>query len=330
MRNIFLPILVSLFSLSLAASAITVSVSSPTYNQNASSPLHLVASASSNSQITGWHVYADGVMVYTGPALAKIDDYFAVSPGYHQLVIRAWDYTGNYASQTINANVTNDGLPIPPNNALVFGSIENRGNWSWCHDSGCAGGSGRGTYWMAQYQRSPSLDGSSMQFYNSGAWANALWWQKMGSNNSARNFLWDFFFYVDSNSVIAAQAIEFDAFQFISGYNYMMGTQCNYGPGVWDTWDELSGQWLHTSLACPKFAPNTWHHLQLYTQTMPSWHQYKYVTLVVDGKSAPLNIVRNARNLSWSDNMGVQWQLDVNNTGIGFNEWVDKAKLTVW
>ena len=44
----------------------------------------------------------------------------------------------------------------------------------------------------------------------------------------------------------------------------------------------------------------------------------------------PLNITRNARNLGWSDNLGVQWQLDVNASGQGYHEWIDNVTLTVW
>jgi len=223
-----------------------------------------------------------------------------------------------------------NGLPTPPPTAVVFNNIETRGNWAWCNTPACAGGSGAGAYWMAQNQTAPAMGGSSMQLYNSGVWANALFYQRLGPNDAARNFLWDFYFYLDSNSVGAAQALEFDAFQSIGGFNYMMGTQCDYGFGVWDTWDEASGRWIHSSIPCPKFSPNTWHHLQWYMQTLPGSHQYTYVTLVVDGKIYPVNITRNAKYLAWADNLGVQWQLDVNGTGGDYHEWVDQATLTVW
>ena len=83
-------------------------------------------------------------------------------------------------------------LPTPPSNATVFNNIDDRGSWSYCHNPGCAGGSGKGSYWMAEHQSSPSRDGGSTEFYNSGVWANALWWQKLGANDNAHNFLWDF------------------------------------------------------------------------------------------------------------------------------------------
>ena len=222
------------------------------------------------------------------------------------------------------------GLPNPPPGAIVFNNINQQPNWTACHDPGCAGGSGNGTIWDAQYQGSPSRDGASMEFFNSGVWDNGLWWHKVGANNNAHNFLWDFYFYVDGNSLNGTQALEFDTFQFVGGFNYMIGSQCDYGQGWWDTWDEASGHWLPTNIPCPKFSPNTWHHVQWYVTTNTNSHQYTYVTLVVDGNSKPVNVTRNAKYLAWGDNIGVQWQLDVNASGQGYHEWIDNAKLTIW
>jgi hypothetical protein len=299
-------------------------------NSTASAPVHLIASAQSPNQITRWVAYADNLIVYVGAGSPNVDAWLPMALGSHTMTVRAWDSQGAYGSQTVAITVMPDGLPTPPVNAVVYNGIQQNGGWGSCHDPGCAGGSGLGTYWMAQNQQTPSMTGSSMEVFNSGVWANALWWQKLGSNDTARNFLWDFYFYVDQSSSGAAQALEFDAFQFLSGYNYMMGTQCEYPAQVWDTWDEATGQWIHTNIPCPHFAVNTWHHIQLYTQTIPSTHQYKYVTLIVDGKSTPVNIVRNALYLNWGSNVGVQWQLDVNQTGNGYHEWVDNAKFTIW
>jgi hypothetical protein len=223
-----------------------------------------------------------------------------------------------------------NGLPSPPSWATVFSNIEDRAGWESCNAATCAGGSGQGTYWMAQGQSSPSRDGSSIEFYNSGLWADALWWQKLGAYDGVSNFLWDFYIYLDDSSQDAAQALEFDAFQFVNGYNYMIGSQCNYGVGVWDTWDEASGHWLHTPFSCPKFTPNSWHHIQWYMTTNQRAHQYTQLTLVVDGIVNSVNFTGNARYLGWGDNLGVQWQLDVDASGQGYHEWVDQATLTIW
>jgi hypothetical protein len=174
------------------------------------------------------------------------------------------------------------------------------------------------------------MDGNSMELYNSGAWANALWWKKMGAHSSASNLLWDFYVQVDEDSVAAGQALEFDSFQFMGGYNYMIGSQCDLAEGKWDIWDELNGRWLPTSIECKTFAPNVWHHIQWYATTDANAHTYTFVTLVVDGTPYTLNQTYSAKDLSWNDDIGVQYQLDVNATGNGYHEWVDESSLTIW
>jgi hypothetical protein len=169
-----------------------------------------------------------------------------------------------------------------------------------------------------------------MEVEHSGPWANALWWKDVGANDNATNFLWDFYVQLDSASLTSAQSLEFDTFQSVGGYNYMIGSQCNYGAGVWDTWDEANGDWQHTSIPCPKFSPGVWHHIQWYVQSVPSSHKYSYVTLVVDGKSYPVKRSYSAKYLAWVDNSGVQYQLDVNASGGEYQEWIDRSTLTLW
>ena len=221
-------------------------------------------------------------------------------------------------------------LPSPPPGAKVYNNIDQMSGWISCHDPGCAGGSGKGTYWMAQNQSSPSMDGSAGEFFNSGVWANALWWKKVGAQNGITNLLWDFYVYLDSNAAGAAQTLEYDSFQFVSGYNYMIGSQCNYAAGLWDLWDEKGGHWYHSSVPCHKFTSGKWHHIQWYVTTNHSNHTYTYRTLVVDGVAYTINKTNSAKYLAWGDNLGVQYQLDVNASGTGYHEWLDQSKLTVW
>lgn len=319
--------------LASSAYAVNVNVSSPSNNYNGNGPVHVVANASGKNTITGWVVYVDGQNSYNAGRTPNIDTNLNVSQGKHQVVIRAWDSTGAWGDQWLNINVNGgggDGLPTPPDWAKVFNNVHRAGKWDWCHDPGCAGGSGKGIYWMAKDQSNPSLSGSSTVFYNSGVWANALWWTKLGANNSARNFLMDYYLYVDDASRGAAQAYEMEGFQFVNGWNYMMGMQCNVGRKTWDTYDEAGAQWYATSVPCTGFTPSKWHHIQWYITTDINAHTYTYKTLVVDGQSYPLNTTRRAKYNGWSNNVGVQWQLDVNKTGAGFREWVDKATFTIW
>jgi hypothetical protein len=183
---------------------------------------------------------------------------------------------------------------------------------------------------MAQDQTSPSLSGSSMQLDNSGVWGNALWWKKLGPQPDATNFLWDFYFQLDEASLTAAQALEFDAFQFLGGYNYMMGTECNYASGYWDLWDEAGGHWRRSSVACPKFQTGVWHHVTLYTQRVAGAPSYTFVSITIDGTTHTTNQAYAAKNVGWDGQVGVQYQLDVNATGQAYNEWVDNVTLSTW
>lgn len=170
-----------------------------------------------------------------------------------------------------------------------------------------------------------------MEFAQDGAWSNALFYRQMGPDDGATNFLLDFYIQVDSASASTAQALEFEPFQFVGSFNYTMGMQCDYGWEVWDTWNEATQQWIHTSIPCNKFSAGSWHHIQMYSTTNHSNLTYTYRTLVVDGVAYTLNQTQPALYLwAWADNTGAQWQLDTNANSAGFHEWVDNATLTMW
>ncbi len=317
--------------LSAAAFGVSVTLSSPTANYKGNSPVNVTANASSSRAISGWVVYVDGQIAYRAGYVSSINTNVNMGQGTHQVVARAWDTSGAWGDQTVGVTIgSGNGLPTPPSWAAFVDKIQNRGAWSWCHDPGCAGGSGKGSYWMAQYQGSPSMSGSSMELFNSGVWANALWWNKFGADDSAHNFLWDFWVSFDNNYESAAQSTEFDMFQFVNGWNYMMGTQCDVAAGVWDTWNANSGHWIHSGIRCARFSPNNWHHIQMYVTTDTNARTYTYKVLVVDGQSSSMNITGNAGYTGWSHNVGAQWQLDVNAGGQGYHEWVDQAKMWYW
>ncbi len=237
--------------------------------------------------------------------------------------------TGGSSSGTGSTDTSN-GLPTPPANALVFSNIQNSvKGWGSCSD--CAGGGSVTTnYWMAQNQSSPALSGSSAEFYNGGqAWANVLWYNKLGAQDSATHFLWDFYIYFDSATAANVWSAEFDLWQSVGGYEHMIGSQCAFGDGVWDTWDQLNGRWIHTSVPCSRFSPNSWHHVQWYLERI-SATQYRYDVLVVDGVSFSVNQTYTASVSNWNDNLGVQWQLDLSANGTAAYEWIDRVNLTVW
>ena len=102
--------------------------------------------------------------------------------------------------------------------------------WGSCVE--CAGGgSANASIASSPFQTTPSMDGSSRDFYISGdPYSDGLWWYKVGPNDAATTFTFDFWFNTDS-STQAAQALEFDTFQFVNGREFMFGTQCDYASG---------------------------------------------------------------------------------------------------
>ncbi len=216
----------------------------------------------------------------------------------------------------------------------------------WGDCGNCAGGNPSSVGFA--FGQSPTLDGNgSIKFdVTGGHYSNGLFWYKVGSQDSESNFLWDFYFYLSSDTFSDGQAIELDLFQSIGGKKYMFGTQCNYATGVWQAWNDVSGSWVNaipntatdqsptgTAIPCSTFSTGTWHHLQYFRQrTYGGWLQYGNATL--DGVTTQWNITAPpANSTTWADVLGIQHQLDTNGSFSGsvtLTEWADKDDLTAW
>ncbi len=217
------------------------------------------------------------------------------------------------------------------------------GTYGWGSCTTCAGGQNENlvTIWTAPNQATPSVDGASREFYISGpAYGDGLWWYKVGPLDSAMNFQSDFFVQVNSGAN-GAQALEFDVFQFVSGQRYMFGTQCDYSLGVWDIWDEYDTKWVPTSAACPKFKPNTWYRItESFHRTADTLEHYDSIKVVhyssrnkvVNSTTYTLNLTEPSGPLpsGWSDNLGLQFQMDIGASGTSMAEWIDKTSLSAW
>ena len=218
-----------------------------------------------------------------------------------------------------------------PSTTQVFSNIDDS-NSGWGSCTECAGGKHNAdAYWMAQFQTTPSKDGNSTQFYVSAsqAYSDVLFWNKVGPQDWATQFTWDFWVYLDSASQ-SAENLEYDLFQYVNGREYMFGTQCSYAGGYWDVWNQGSHKWIPTSLACKKFTPNVWHHIV--------WTLHRTSDTMMHFDSLTLDSVQHAMNYSepsgplpsgWTHNLGVQWQLDTASGPLTFNEWVDEVKITI-
>lgn len=225
------------------------------------------------------------------------------------------------------------------------------GGVGWGSCVTCAGGVPTGTASIASspFITSPSLDGASRDFYISGsAYTNGLWWYKVGTNDGVSHFKMDFWLNV-SSATQYAQALEFDVFQlnkkitqFPTGTEFMFGTQCNYAAGVWDVWDPAHHKWLHSGVACNRFKPNTWYHVTLnfHRSLKDNYEHYDSLTIaeynsrgrLVNNPTYNWNIAVAPGPLpaGWGEDMGLQFQMDIANTGASMTEYVDRVTLMAW
>lgn len=323
-----------------SSGGVNVALQSPASGSSMGSTFTVNASGSSPNGISGWAIYADNNTLWVGNTNSNtLSQSVTLGGGTHTLYVRAWDKGGaGYGTSptaqftvgsTSGGGGTTAGLPAVPSTAKVWTKLEDTTD-SWSSCSTCAGGTSTTNYWMAPFQTSPSRDGSSRQFFNGGAaWANTLWIKKLGNQDQAHHFLWDFWVNFDSTTAANVWAAEYDLWQSVSGHEFMMGSQCDFGTGYWDTWNSATFHWVQTSVPCKRFAGNTWHHIQWYTERISS-NQYRYNTLVVDGVSYAVNQTFYTNGENWADSMGVQWQLDLGSNGADAHEWVDEVKLSIW
>lgn len=286
--------------------------------------------------VAKWMVCLDDQPVYqTKSAANYISQAIDIPSGQHLLYARVWDAQGDSNRSEVKLievgppPASSTVLPTPPANAKVLSEMQNdKANWAICSD--CAHGTNTaGNYWMAPFQNKPSLSGSSLEMYADGPqWSNVLFRDTMSGTNSDTHFLWDFWVYHDPAEEAHFWSSEFDFWQVLGGKEFMIGSQCDFGDGYWSTWDSQGNRWVLNGIPCPHWGAG-WHHIQWYVERTSST-QYRYDTLVVDGKAYGFNQTWNFNDTTWPDQIGVQYQLDQDPSGTPLHEWVDKVTLTEW
>ena len=91
-----------------------VVVSSPANNSTVTSPVHYVASASSNTCSAGvasMGIYVDNKLVYKASGAQQINTQLSLSAGYQHTVVQEWDYCGKSMSTTVNITVQEASAP---------------------------------------------------------------------------------------------------------------------------------------------------------------------------------------------------------------------------
>ena len=322
---------VVLVLLASSAAFAGVTVSSPTAGSSSASPVHFVAQAtpaSSTQHITFMRIYIDHVSVYAA-AVKSIDTNLAIATGSHSAVVQAWDSAGTvYKSSTLSLTVTSGS--VIPSNATVFSQIEDLTNWQSC--DACAGANGNGPstpHWMAQFQTTPSLDGSSAEFFVGGTtpYGAALWWKQLGPIDSATHFVYDMNFYL--TDATAPQALEFDVNQSVNGKKFIFGTECDFhGAKTWRIWDSTL-HWQDSGVSCTAAqTAKVWHSLRWEFERTSGGHTH-FIAVTVDGTRRTIDRFYNPQSSSARE-LNVAFQMDGNSTMTDYHIWVDKIKLSVW
>lgn len=310
-------------------------IQSPAPGENPSS-VQVDATAYTTAPITQWTVCLDGQAAYqSSSSESSISQGITIPSGQHLLWASVSDAQGDSNRSEIRLiqvgppPPSSTALPTPPANAQVLTEMQNdTTNWSIC--SLCAAGTNTtGNYWMQPFQKQPSRSGSSLEMYADGpSWTNVLFMDTMYGTSSNSHFLWDFWVYHDPAAEGHYWASEFDLWQVLGGKEFMIGSQCDFGDGYWSTWDSQGDRWVLNGIPCPHWTPG-WHHVQWYYERINST-QYRYDTLVFDGKAYGFNQVWNYNPTKWKDMIGIQYQLDQDTSGTPLHEWVDDVTLTMW
>ncbi|HZP22705.1 MAG TPA: hypothetical protein VFB04_04615 [Terriglobales bacterium] len=207
----------------------------------------------------------------------------------------------------------------------TYNQVQSMSGWQTC--SSCAG-SGPTNHSMAQHIHSPSMTGNSTKYSLGGSspYHNAIWWKQLGANPSAHNFTYDLYFYLTTPG--AAQSLEFDMNQSVSGHKFIFGTQCNIkGAHQWDVWDTAHGRWIHTGIGCSQPPAYTWNHLVLEFQR--NGNQTKFISVTLNGHRSYINRSFNTYGVNAAE-LNAAVQLDGADHQQNYSEWVDKMTVTAW
>lgn len=316
------------FSVTSTSSGVTVS--SPTAGSTVSS-VAVKASAVMSGTVTTMQVYIDGNKLYQISGSSVNTTLSNVAAGTHTLVVQSWNNSGQYAkSSPVSFTLsTVTSSPTAPSGSTVYSNIDQMSGWQSC--DACAGIGGNGPvvpYSMTQYQSSPSMDGSSTQFWlgTGKAYSQALWWKQLGANAGVSHFIYDsYFYYTDAN---APQALEFDMNQSVGGYKYIFGTQCAIrGSHTWEVWDNVNAKWSSTGLACPAPPTYQWNHLTWEFERVNG--QLHFIAITLNGVKSYINRYYAPRASSASE-LNVAFQMDGNYAATSYKVWLDKVTLTAW
>jgi hypothetical protein len=122
----------------------------------------------------------------------------------------------------------------------------------------------------------------------------------------------------------------------------MFGTQCDYAAGVWEVWDMGNHKYLSTGVVCNRFKPNTWYHITLsfHRSSPDNFQHYDSLSIVQYNPNGKPGVSKTHKwNIAvasgpmpqgWTEDMGLQFQMDIAGAGASMTEYVDRVTLTAW
>lgn len=304
-------------------------------------PFAASAATSCPSGVAAIGVYVNGSLksVQSGAALnTKVQ----LSSGTQTAVVQSWDNCGGSSKTPVTVNVAS-GTTL--SNLQAVGGWDQWGELAPVYDicnAPCGGGA---VNWsMYQHYSAGSLSGNATQ-YNMGGWqpySDVLWSLKligqgtklnMPDNNhtllpSIHHMTYDTDVYV--GNLNAAQDLEFDVNIFMNGVGMEWGTECNHLNGnVWDIWNNVNVQWIHTSIPCT-LKNQQWNHVSFTVQRQAN-NDLTYETITVNGVTYTINqtVAPFPVPGNWYG-MTANYQMDGDSHQTAYMTKLDNLSVTYW
>jgi hypothetical protein len=315
-----------------SAAAQTVTIQQPANNATVAGPVLVQATATDKDGIKYSQIYVDGNHVYNVNS-STVNTSLNMSAGYHRIAVQVKDKLGNLGKSVVYVHVSSVSSNETPGSGLtVLDRIEEQTDWQTCGNCGNTGASGAtASYNMTRGITSPTLDGSSSQFWIGGSYAfkNAYWYiGHSGSPSTPVNYLkYEFDIYVPGQYVSAPQAIEFECQQKANGYVYNFAWQADYARGQWRIFDYITRAWEPTKVPLKKFSGDTWHHViaEYHAQGSNVVHD----ALTIDGVRYSVGISHGAKYVGGTSHyLTNAFQLDLNGSATPFKVYVDGMKVS--
>lgn len=276
------------------------------------------------SKVKWINVYADGTAIFTIQNQSYINIYLFLTAGTHYITAKAQDSAGVYYSRSLQIYISSIGS---------LSKIDDMGGWQWCtrtlNGGVCAAGAGDALSTQSRFQTSPSLDGSSTDFWIGGStgYSNALWWKSLGGGNKVAHFRYDVWVYLTQPQF--PQSLEFDLNQSFGGHRWVFGTQCDFkDTKKWDLWDSGTNRWHATSIPCVPFAANKWTHIVWNFERVGT--KVHYISLQLNGTTIPLNIYWDYQASYGFSDINVAFQMDGDYQQDPYHVWLDKMVVAAW